>query len=117
MASGTSSTTTRCSDDSTNAPTPSPGPLPSAESVSHVPGHSVSYVPGCSQAMANWSRSQASGVNSRLFSTPTLVSLEQPSRKNCDDSTCKCGDCAEHGTWRKTPWKRSELQPPIPVGI
>src|SRR3990172_10552699 len=48
MASGISSTTTRCSDDSTNAPTPSPGPLPSAESVSHVPGHSVSYVPGCS---------------------------------------------------------------------
>ena len=48
MASGTSSTTTRCSADSTNAPTPSPGPLPSAESVSHVPGHSVSYVPGCS---------------------------------------------------------------------
>ena len=28
--------------------TPSPGLPPSAESVNHVPGHLVSYVPGCS---------------------------------------------------------------------
>ena len=67
MAFGTSSTTTRCSDDSTNAPTPSPGPLPSAESVSHVPGHSVSYVPGCSRL----SESQQGEVTDAPSSTNT----------------------------------------------
>ena len=39
---------TLCSDVSTHQTKPSPGPLLSAEIVNHVPGRSVSYVPGCS---------------------------------------------------------------------
>ena len=33
-----------------NGPTTSPGPHPPVEGVNHVPGHFVTYVPGCSRS-------------------------------------------------------------------
>jgi len=51
MASGTSSTTTPCWEGTSNELRQSPGPQPSVQSVNHVPGRSVSYVPGCSLAL------------------------------------------------------------------